>query len=371
MDCDIIIIGAGVVGLSIARSISRLNSNIYVVEKNENTGMEISSRNSEVLHSGIYYPYDSLKAKLCVQGQKKIYEYCKQKSIPYKKTGKLVIISKEENLSELKKLKKNAKKNGVISNLLSKNDIEKIEPNVNAANALQFLETGIIDSHAFMNSLKNDSISQGVEIALKNKVNKIKKIKKGYLLEMLDQNKNKYEVSSSVIINSSGLSSYHISQLAGIKKKRYELSFWKGDYFWVKQTSKNQVRSLIYPLPERNISGLGIHTTIDISGRMKLGPDSQYLGEQSVFNYEVDLEKKELFFQAAQKYLPSLKKDDLMPDQSGIRPKLQKPGGRFRDFVIRNETKYGYDNFINLIGIESPGLTSSLAIGEYVVDLIH
>lgn len=372
MDCNVIIIGAGVVGLSVANTVAKNFDNVFLVDRNNNFGQETSSRNSEVVHSGIYYPTDSLKSKLCVSGRNLLYNYCDARSIPYKKIGKLVIGNKSDGLALLKIIQANASKNGVESTLLDASEISSMEPNVSAEYALCFKESGIVDSHSLMKSLEIDAITNGVTIAYKNEVLSVKKLADGgYVLNIKDSQNNFYDISSNVIVNCGGLNSYNISCMAGICDPRYQLSFWKGEYFWLSNNDSTKVNSLIYPTPEKNITGLGIHTTVDLNGRMKLGPNAIYLGEKNIFDYSVDINNKEKFYSAAKKYLPGLKISQLNADQSGIRPKLQKPGDSFRDFVIENERDRGFENFINLFGIESPGLTSSLAIGNYVNDLIN
>ena len=235
---------------------------------------------------------------------------------------------------------------------------------------MHFSESGIVDSHNLMNSLKNDSISQNVDFVFKNEVENIEKLKKGYLLTILDDSNNKYKITSSIVINAGGLYSSVIARMIGINDPSYTISFWKGDYFWVNKKEEIELNSLIYPLPSKNISGLGIHSTLDMNGRMKFGPDAEYLGEKIKFNYSNDDAKRKIFYDSIKVYLPKIKLEDLQPDQSGIRPKLQRPNEPFRDFIISNEFKKGFPNFINLIGIESPGLTASLAIGDYVKNLI-
>ena len=365
------IIGAGVVGLAVGRAIAGRFENIFVVEKNDGFGQETSSRNSEVVHSGIYYPENSLKSSLCVGGRKLLYKYCDENNIPYKKTGKLVICHDSDDLVSLKNIKKNALKNGVRSELLDSKEIKSREPNITAKYALHFKESGIFDSHSFMKSLESGLLSSGVNIVYKNEVTYIKQLPEGgYVIEFKDSKNYSYSITASVVVNCGGLNSYNISRMLGIDNSRYQLSFWKGEYFWLSNNSNTEVNSLIYPMPEKNIAGLGIHTTLDMGGRMKLGPNAIYLGEDNNFDYSVDVEHKKEFFESAKKYLPELKYENLNVDQAGIRPKLQKPGNAFRDFVIKNESDRGFDNFINLIGIESPGLTSSLGIGQYVAGII-
>jgi L-2-hydroxyglutarate oxidase LhgO len=371
MDSNVIIIGAGVIGMAVGRAIAEKYDSVYIVEANEGYGQEISSRNSEVVHSGVYYPRKSFKSKLCIKGRKLLYKYCDKKNIPFRKTGKLVVGYGENGLGVLKEIKSNALSVSVRSELLNEKEILSIEPNIIAEHALYFKDSGIVDSHSLMKSLEYDCISRGVDIAYKNEVVAIEQIAEGgYLISLKDSNNELYDVSSNVVVNCAGLNSYLISSMLGISDARYELSYWKGEYFSLSSNSKTRIKTLIYPTPEKNITGLGIHATIDLGGRVKLGPNAVYLGEELKHNYRVDNNNKESFFKAARVYLPGLRLEDLNPDQAGIRPKLQKPGDLFRDFIIKNESERGFNNFINLIGIESPGLTACLSIGEYVSELI-
>lgn len=371
MDFNVIIIGAGVVGLGVAKAISKKNINVCVVEKNSTFGQEISSRNSEVIHSGIYYPKDSLKSKLSKHGNLLLYDYCNRKNIDFEKCGKLIIGSSRDDLMKLKFLKKNAKLIGIKSNLLNKDQLKLIEPLISANFALQVDSTGIIDSHSFMNSILNDLRQLDVDVVFKTEVVNITQIQDGYNLNICNPDGSFSNINSNIVINCSGLYSSHIASMVGIDNPNYKLQFWKGSYFWIKNKLAKSVKHLIYPIPGRDLNGLGIHTTKSIDGRVRVGPDAEYLGEVINFDYSVEINKKEEFYNSLNTYLPFLKKEDLNLDFSGIRPKLQKPGESFKDFIIQNEEQNGFDNFINLIGIESPGLTSSLSIGEYVKEIIN
>jgi L-2-hydroxyglutarate oxidase LhgO len=369
MDSEISIIGAGVVGLSIAKSCSKFSNKIFLIDKNNSFGLETSSRNSEVIHSGIYYPINSLKSNLCIAGRKKLYKYCDINKIPYKNCGKLIIAQNQKEKDKLITLKELAFKKGLCNYFLNQEEIKEKEPNIVAKYALFLPQSGIIDSHRYMSTLVRD-INDNVDIVYKTKVKKINKIHKGYELIIQNPDKTTSSITTRILINSGGLHSSQISEFVGVKDSDYELSYWKGEYFWVSDIKKNYLKTLIYPIPDKNIEGLGIHSTTDLNGRLKFGPNATYIREPKNFDFSVDIKNKKGFYDAINRYLPSINITQLNPDFSGIRPKLQKPGSNFHDFVITNEESKNFHNFINLIGIESPGLTASLAIGEYVTKII-
>ena len=219
-----------------------------------------------------------------------------------------------------------------------------------------------------MSTLVRD-INDSVDIAYKTKKNNINKIHQGYELIIQNPDKTTSSITTSILINSAGLYSSQISELLGIKDNDYKLSFWKGEYFWVSDIKKNYLKTLIYPIPDKNIEDLNSFHT-DLNGRLKFGPNATYIRNPKNFDYSIDIKNKKKFYDAINRYLPSINITQLNPDFSGIRPKLQKPGSEFHDFVITNEKSRNFHNFINLIGIESPGLTASLAIGDYVTQII-
>ncbi|OGC33842.1 hypothetical protein A3J90_00775 [candidate division WOR-1 bacterium RIFOXYC2_FULL_37_10] len=360
------IIGAGVVGLAIARELSdKINGDIVVFEKNESFGQETSSRNSEVVHAGIYYPKDSLKSKLCLLGNKLLYEFCKSKVIKYKNCGKIIVSTNEEEALQIKSIHEKAASIGVLGlTLLTKDDILKIEPQVYALNGIFSSTTGIIDSHGLMKILHEEAQNNGVMFAFGNEVVKIVKTSKGYAIETSKGEK----ILSEIVINAAGLYSDKIARITGfdVDALHYRLHFCKGDYFSISGAT-GMLHHLVYPVPHEKGYGLGVHTTLDLEGCVRLGPDATYVDH---IYYDVDDGKREAFYSAAKTYLPFLKEEQLMPDTSGMRPKLQGLNDGFRDFVIKEESDNGFPRFINLIGIESPGLTACLAIGEYVGDLI-
>ena len=323
MDYDVTIIGAGVVGLATARKLSESYGSLLIIDKEESFGRGISSRNSEVIHSGIYYQPNSLKATLCIKGQNLLYEYCNKKPIQHNICGKLIVAQGDIGSKKLNQLLLNAQKNGAISGrLCSKEEISELEPHIKAEYGLYFPRSGVIDSHQLMFNLLNDAKENGADIAYKVDVKNINKLDDGYEIVALDTDLNKISFSTKILINSSGLFANEVSKMAGINDTEYKIEYWKGEYFSVSNGKEKYVSKLIYPLPEKNNVGLGIHTTTDISGRLKLGPNSFYLENQTL-NYSVDENKKIEFYQSVKDFLPFIEFDDLHPDYSGIRPKIK------------------------------------------------
>jgi len=360
---DITIIGAGVIGLAIASKLSNLYKDIIVVEKESNFGQHTSSRNSEVIHAGIYYPHGSLKAKLCVEGNRLLYGICKKHNINHKRIGKIIVAADDEEVKAVNGLFDKGMKNGVPDlKIIDQNEINKIEPNVSGICALYSESTGIIDSHSLMQYFAATAQDRGVLISYDSEVIGIDRQNGSYVIHL---KKDNYKFESKILINCAGLFSDKVSSMAGINK--YKLYYAKGNYFYY--TGKSLINRLVYPAPEKSIKGLGIHATLDLGGRMKFGPDVQYIEK---IDYTVDLIRKLDFYEAARRYLPSLKIESISPDMAGIRPKLQGPNDtEVKDFVITHEVDNGFPNFVNLIGIESPGLTAAPAIAEYVFDVVE
>jgi L-2-hydroxyglutarate oxidase LhgO len=370
MDAEITIIGAGVVGLAIAERISEEHPGVFVIEKHSTFGQEISSRNSEVIHAGIYYTKDSLKARLCLEGKRLLYDYCMEYDIPYKKCGKLIVATSEEEISVIEGIRQTAIGNGVDDlEVLNREQIAELEPNIFALNALFSPSTGIIDSHSLMKRYETNAINNGCQIVYGSEVTGIKRIANGYEITLLDSDKMKYSFTSGIVVNSAGLTSDKVSEMAGIHDDSLKILFCKGEYFRVNPPKNHLISRLIYPVPIHNMEGIGIHVTIDMGGGVKLGPDVKYL-ESNVYDYTVTASKQIEFFNSAKKFLPFLRYEDLVPEMAGIRPKIQKPGEPLRDYYIMEEGKRGFPGFVNLIGMESPALTSSIAIAKYVDDMI-
>jgi len=371
MDADITIIGAGVVGLAIAENVSKTHNNVFLIEKHTSFGQETSSRNSEVIHAGIYYTKDSLKARLCVEGKWMIYDYCKKYDIPFNNCGKLIVATSEEEISVIEGIRLTALKNGVDDlSFLEREQISELEPNIFALKALFSPSTGIVDSHSLMKQYETNSYNNGCQIVYGSEVTGISQIENGYKINLFDADKNNYSFTTRIIINSAGLTSDKVSEMVGISDDSLKIHFCKGEYFRINPPKNRLINRLIYPVPHQKMEGIGIHVTIDIGGGVKLGPDVKYL-ESNIYDYKVTPSKQEAFYKSAKKFLPFLEFDDIAPEMAGIRPKIQKPGEPLRDFYIMEETIRGYPGFINLIGMESPGLTSSIAIAKYVNGLIN
>jgi L-2-hydroxyglutarate oxidase LhgO len=371
MDAEITIIGAGVVGLAIAEKLSEEHSNIFLIEKHLSFGQETSSRNSEVIHAGIYYTKNSLKSRLCIEGKSLLYEYCKRHEIPFNNCGKLIVATSKEEIATIEGIRQSAILNGVDDLVvLDKEKIAELEPNIFALKALFSPSTGIVDSHSLMKQYENNTINNGGLIVYGSEVTDIRHIENGYLITLLDSDKKEYCFTSGIVINSAGLTSDKVSEMVGIHDDNLRILFCKGEYFRVKPPKNKLIKRLIYPVPHPNMEGIGIHVTIDMSGGVKLGPDVEYL-ESNIYDYKLTASKKEAFYKSVKKFLPFLEFDDIAPEMAGIRPKIQMPGDPLRDYYINEESKRGYPGFINLIGMESPALTSSIAIAKYVKELIN
>jgi len=370
---DIVVIGAGAVGLAIAAEIADNKKSIFVLEKEDNFGKHTSSRNSEVIHAGIYYMPDSLKAKLCIEGNSLVYQICQENNIAHKRITKIIVATSEGQITDLYKLYKNAKTSGCQGlEMLNKLQIEKLQRNVTAEAGILSPNTGIFDTHSFMKYFITKATHNGVEISYNSEVVDIKKTLDGYEIGVLDSNKEKFSFVAQVVINSAGLFSDKVAEMAGIdiKKYGYELKYCKGQYFRVSGKSKNLVDRLVYPVPRPRGHSLGIHAGLDLSGNLRFGPDEHYMKEKNI-NYDVDESQKKAFFDSVSKYLPMVKFEDFYPDTAGIRPKLQGENDGFKDFVIKEEVALGLEGFINLIGIESPGLTASPAIAKMVKGMLR
>ncbi len=368
---DIIIIGAGVIGLAIASELSKKYKSIILLEKLDSFGRETSSRNSEVIHGGMYYPAGTLKAKMCVLGRPLLYELCEKVKIPYKKIGKLIVAVENEEIPELDKLFAQGKNNGVSGlHIVEQPELKEMEPNITGILALYSAETGIVDSHRLMQYFFDTVKDNGVTVAFNSEVIAIDKAKNGYSLQVNNNNEN-IELLSDFVINCAGLDSDKVAQIAGIdiRKNKYELHYCKGQYFRVNGTKVGLIKRLIYPVPKPKNGGLGIHATLDLAGGLRLGPDDQYLNNR-VKDYLVDGSQKADFYASAKKFMPFFKENDLSADTSGIRPKLMDIKKGFRDFIIKEESENELERFINLIGIESPGLTSCMAISKYIGELV-
>ena len=273
---EITVIGAGVIGLSIANELSHTCQNIFVIEKHSSFGQEISSRNSEVIHGGIYYPERSLKCKTCIEGRNLIYEFCAKHKIRHRKIGKLIVAIDKSESGDLEKLFRQGALNGVNNlRLLSRNEIKSIEPHINAHAAIYSPATGIIDSHGFMKELVFQFNGRNGQIAYETEVIGIDKVKDGFEVTVTNKGEGTFKFFTHIVINAAGLNADKLSLICGIGSDEYRLKYAKGTYFRVGGGKNRFINRLIYPLPQESLAGLGIHATLDLAGNLRLGPDTE------------------------------------------------------------------------------------------------
>lgn len=367
---DCVVIGGGVVGLAIGAELSRRNNfTCVVLEVESSYGQGISSRNSEVIHAGIYYPKDSLKAKLCVRGKELLYDFCKITSVPHSPCGKIIVATSEREVGELEKLYKAAALNGVNDlQYVTQKQVQAIEPHIKASAGLFSPSTGIVDSYQYMTSLLGKFEENGGIFVPNSQVTQIIRVGSAYHITVGNvKDQAGYIIESRFLVNSAGLGAQSIAEkidgfpLSAIPK----LHLCKGVYF--KMSGKPPFKHLIYPVPPKRGDGLGIHATIDLQGGVKFGPDVEYIDST---DFSINMLKKKIFFEAIKRYFPLIEENRLYADYCGIRPKLQGPLDGFKDFVISDGAMHGFSGLVQLFGIESPGLTSSLAIAEKVNKLV-
>jgi L-2-hydroxyglutarate oxidase LhgO len=373
MQIDTTIIGAGVVGLAVAAKLSENRKPLFVIERNAGFGQETSSRNSEVIHAGIYYPAGSLKARLCVRGREMLYRRLANTRIPHRRCGKLLVATSAAEAEQLEVIVQRAAANGVDDlERLSGEQARALEPQVNAVAALLSPSTGIIDSHRLMRHLLSQARRNGSEIVYQTRMERIvPRSGGGFDLVVRYPDGEEDTFFSRRVVNCAGLGADRLAASAGIDIDAcgYRLHLWKGEYFSC-QAPDGFIQRLVYPVPLPNTVGLGIHATVDMAGRIKFGPNATYLPDGEL-DYQVDAGLRDHFYHAVVRYLPALKPDWLQPEMAGIRPKLQKPGDGVKDFIISEERDKGMPDLVNCIGIESPGLTSCLAIADHVADLLE
>ena len=363
-----VIIGAGAVGCAVAERLSVVKKEIIVVERHDAFGRETSSRNSEVIHAGFYYPSSSLKASLCVEGSRLMYEFCRECGIPHKACGKIVVAATPEEEKKIIALFEQGNASGVPGlSLVGAKRIRELEPAIRGRVGLVSGSTGIFDTHAFMKRLEQRAADRGVTFAYNCEATAIARVSGGYEVTVKDVDGSLLSMHCDTVINCAGLSADKVAAMAGIDtaKAGYHIYYCKGEYFSVSNRHRGKLSRLVYPAPTQ--VSLGIHGVLGLDGSFRLGPSAFYVDE---LNYDVDAAHRHDFFESARTLFPFLEEDDLSPDQSGIRPKLQQGGGPFCDFVIRDEGDKGLPGFIDLIGIESPGLTSALSIARYVEKLV-
>ncbi len=370
---DIVIIGGGVVGLAAAAGLAGTypDRTVVLLERNAKCGQETSSRSSEVIHAGIYYSPGSLRARLCVEGRQLLYEFCDYHGVEHRRIGKLIVANGPAEEATLEELLSRGRANGVEGlELLGRREAQRREPRVLMSKALWSPSTGIIDSHGLTTALTALAIRKGVTIACSHTVQGIKKAKDVYDILHIRPDGSLDSLTASWVINAAGLYAGKVAELAGLNARALgcRLHWCKGEYFRIPNSKGDMVRHLVYPPPYKDLLGLGIHVTKGLDGATRLGPNAAYVDE---LDYDVDPDHAQEFYDGIKQYLPFLTCGDLQPDTAGIRPKLQGPGEPESDFYIRHEAGRGLPGFINLMGIESPGLTSCLAIGAMVADMVE
>jgi len=360
---DCAVIGAGVVGLAVARALALRGREVIVLESEGAIGTGTSSRNSEVIHAGIYYPQGSLKAQLCVEGKQRLYAYAEERGLPHRRCGKLIVATSEAQVGQLEAIAAKARANGVDDLvLLSRAQARAMEPALECLAALHSPSTGIVDSHALMLSLQGDLEHAGGVLALKSGVVGAECGGTGIVLKSTDGT----ALRCHSVVNAAGLAAPRLArQFEGLPAAAVPGAwFAKGSYFTL--AGRAPFSRLIYPVPEA--AGLGVHLTLDLGGQAKFGPDVQWVASPD--DLVVDPARGEGFYAEVRKYWPALPDGALLPGYAGIRPKISGPGEAAADFMIQGPAAHGVPGLVNLFGIESPGLTSSLAIGRRVGDLL-
>src|SRR5712692_4799578 len=361
---DAVIVGAGVVGLAVARALALARREVIVVETESAIGTGTSSRNSEVIHAGIYYSPGSLKAKLCVAGRLALYPFLAERGIAHRRCGKLIVATDPNQIPGLEKLHTQAKANGVADlRMLAAREARALEPQLACVAALESPSTGIVDNHAFMLGLRGEAEDHGAAIAFRSP------LRAGHILngaiELEVGGEDPMRLLAQSVVNCAGLFAQDVARsIEGFPAERIPPTHYcKGNYFSL--SGRSPFSRLVYPAPEA--AGLGVHLTLDLAGEARFGPDVEWIER---IDYDVDPRRAEVFYKAIRSYWPGLKDGALQPAYSGIRPKLQARGQPAGDFLIQGPADHGVARLVNLFGIESPGLTASLAIGDTVRDLL-
>jgi L-2-hydroxyglutarate oxidase LhgO len=360
---DCVVVGAGVVGLAVARALALAGREVLVLDAAEGIGTETSSRNSEVIHAGIYYPAGSLMARTCVAGKHALYAYCSQRGISHRRCGKLIVATSEDEARQLDSIRARAAANGVADlQLLSAAEAVALEPNLHCTAALLSPSTGIVDSHGFMLALQGDAENAGAMFAFHSPVVAGRAEASGIALDI--GGAEPLTLACSLLVNSAGLHAPGLARaIAGMPAELVPTPYYaKGNYFTL--SGRSPFSRLIYPVPVPG--GLGVHLTIDLGGQARFGPDVEWIDR---IDYTVDPRRADVFYDAVRRYWPGLKDGALQPGYAGIRPKIVPPSVARQDFVVQGPQTHGIPGLINLFGIESPGLTAALALAEHVLEV--
>lgn len=361
---DTVVVGAGVVGLAVAAALARAGHEVLVLEVAESIGTGTSSRNSEVIHAGIYYPQDSLKARLCVEGNRRLYTYCARHGVNYRRCGKLIVATRQDQLTALHSIQARAQANGTEPlQALDANQVRALEPQLRCHAALLSPATGIVDSHGLMLALQGELEDCGGQVVLRTEVARVESAGLGMCLTTADGTR----LGVRQLVNSAGLHAQALAlRIAGLEPRHVPPAYFaKGHYFALQGACP--FSRLIYPVPED--AGLGVHLTLDLAGQAKFGPDVLWVTDP--YDLSVDPSRAAGFYDEVRRYWPGLRDGALLPAYAGIRPKLQSPGEAARDFMVQGPASHGVPGLVNLFGIESPGLTSALALAEHVIDVLQ
>jgi len=359
---DCVVVGAGIVGLAVARALALDGREVVVLETEDAIGTHTSSRNSEVIHAGIYYPKGSLKASACVRGRTLLYDYCASHGVPHRRCGKLIVATSDSQVGDLQSIYRKAHENGVTDVVeISAAEAKRMEPALHCVAALHSPSTGIVDSHALMLAYLGDAEAAGAMLGLKSSFEKAIFTGRDFELRI-----GETTIKAATLVNSAGLRAPSVARLidgfpAGtIPPELYA----KGNYYSL--AGRPPFSRLVYPVPEPG--GLGVHVTLDMSGQARFGPDVEWVQR---IGYEVDPRRADRFYAAIRHYWPGLPDGALAPGYAGIRPKISGPGEPAADFMVQGPAEHGVPGLVNLFGIESPGLTASLALADDVAKLLR
>jgi L-2-hydroxyglutarate oxidase LhgO len=364
-DLDCVVIGAGVIGLAVARALARDGHSVAILETERQFGMHTSSRNSEVIHAGIHYQPGSLKARLCVTGRDLLYRYCNRRGIEHRRCGKFTVATNASQIDVLQMIAANARANGVMDlELMEPDYARRMEPALQCLAALSSPSTGIIDSHAYLQSLLADAEGCGADISYGTTVTALRPVESGTAVSI--QGEAEPAATARWIINAAGLGAHRVAaSLEGFPAQHIpQIHFAKGSYFTL--TGRAPFRRLIYPVGGQG--WLGIHMTIDLAGAARFGPDLEWIPQ---VDYTVNPDRAHEFHESIRRYWPQIQEGRLQPAYAGVRPRLSGPGEAARDFLISGPEQHGIAGIVNLFGMESPGLTASLAIGDVVAAMVR
>jgi L-2-hydroxyglutarate oxidase LhgO len=362
---ECVVVGGGIIGLAVARAVARAGRVVHLSEKERWLGQDTSSRNSEVIHAGLYYPKDSVKARLCVEGRKALYAYCAEHGVPHKRLGKLVVAVSEEEIPVLRKVVAHAKANGVEDlQWLDGEEARAMEPELACVAAFHSPSTGIVDTHSLMLAYQADAEASGATIALRAPLLEGRVTRAGFALQL--GGSEPMALEAKLLVNSAGLYAPALARrIAGIPTAAIPRDYYcRGVYFTL--SGRTPFRRLVYPVPEH--AGLGVHLTLDMNGGARFGPDTEWI---EGIDYTVDPKRGDKFYAAIRTYWPKLPDNALQPGYAGIRPKISSPKEPAADFMIAGPDSHGVPGLVNLFGIESPGITASLAIAERVAALLE